>query len=486
MKPKLAWSGMLAVAALLAVPITASARGLSVELWTDRGSDAVYQPGDPIQIKARTSEDAYLLVYEIDAEGSVHLLFPNRGQTPGIQGHHTYRLPDDDRGELVVDATTGEGYIVAIASDTPFDELPWYLRPYDPQGDEVGYVGQPDEEEGITADGRIVGDPFVAMERIRRRVVRNSRDEDAFASAYTTYYVHERVRYPRYICYDCHRPGLYSWWSGFDPYYTTCSVFDFRVNWSWGWGPRYWFGSVPYFVYVYRDDCPPAYRRYSGNGTWYSSWDGWNRWCDLWGAGGLRRYKSAPPTGYTPPARWQETRSPREVPPGFIASGGPGVGRGVGAGHEANGSEGGGGIGRTRRDDGSSPGLGPAPSGTPRWNGDGRAFRGGIAPPSRPDRGAGSTGSPGLQRPRGEGSDHRDVPPLPPRVERAPERPREFAPPRQEPHRDSPRESRAPDPPRQERSSAPPPRDYGRGNDGNRGSDHGSRGDDGGGGRHHR
>ena len=103
-----------------------------------------------------------------------------------------------------------------------------------------------------------MGDPYVAMERIRRIVLGRADDEDLFTSSYTAYYVGHEVRYPRYICNDCHRPGRYNWWTGFDPYYTTCSVFDFRVNWSWGWGPRYWNGSVPYFVYVYRDDCPPA------------------------------------------------------------------------------------------------------------------------------------------------------------------------------------------------------------------------------------
>lgn len=484
MKRRVVWTALPALAALMIAPVAASARGLSVELWTDRGTDAVYQPGDPIQIKARTSEDANLLVYEIDAEGAVHLLFPSRHQNPAIEGRHTYRLPDDDRGELVVDATTGEGYIVAIASDAPFDELPWYLRPYDPQGDDLGYVGTPDQEEGVTADGHIVGDPFVAMERIRRRVLRDSRDGDSFASAYTTYYVHEQVRYPRYICYDCHRPGLYSWWSGFDPYYTTCSVFDFRVNWSWGWGPRYWFGNVPYFVYVYRDDCPPAYRRYSGTGTWYSSWDGWNRWCDLWGAGGLRRYKSPPPPNYTPPNKWATTRSPREVPPGFVAGGverrtrtGQGVGIGMNNrpfGGTDGGSGGGGGGVRERRDGTFTPGRDTRPDEggrTPRAGTDSPFTRGG-------------SGGPGMSRPRDEGgSDRRDAPPAyQPRPERQPERPREFSPPRQEPRRDPPRQERAPDPPRQERTP-PPPRDNGNGRDnGNRGNNDSGR-DGGGGGR---
>ena len=58
------------------------------------------------------------------------------------------------------------------------------------------------------------------MERIRRQVVEDSQDEESFATAYATYYVHQQVRYPRYLCYDCHRPNQWSWWDGFDPYYT--------------------------------------------------------------------------------------------------------------------------------------------------------------------------------------------------------------------------------------------------------------------------
>ena len=32
------------------------------------------------------------------------------------------------------------------------------------------------------------------------------------------------------------------------------------MNWSWYWGPSYWYGHVPYFVYVPRYDCPPHQR----------------------------------------------------------------------------------------------------------------------------------------------------------------------------------------------------------------------------------
>lgn len=447
------WLRGLALALLVAAPSAAWAGGLSVELWTDRGADAVYQPGDGIEIKARASADAYLLVYEIDAEGAVHVLYPMVGQSGRVEGRHTYRLPDDERGELMVDSETGEGYIVAIAARFPFEDLPWYLRPYNPQGESVGYYGKPDEEEGITEDGKIVGDPFVAMERIRRRVLRDPKVADDFGTAYVNYYVHDRVRYPRYLCNDCHRPGAYAWWDGFDPYYTTCSVFDFRVNWSWGWGPRYWFGSVPYYTFIYRDDCPPLYRRYHDARYWYSSWDGWNRWCGLWGAGGLRRYKSPPPPGYTPPARYRDAerqgRPIREFPPGFIAAdiqkrGGVRMTPPIGRSHEYGGAD-------DRRGRGD-----PGPGGTGRGNRDGSGY-------DRRDRGgpgANDGGRVGDLR-RGRDEDGARTPNAnPPRMDRGPREygrpsstPREtprYDRPRDTPRNNPPREYRAPERPRQE------------------------------------
>ncbi len=481
-----AWPSVLALATLVLVPGSSSARSLAVELWTDRGNDAVYQPGDPILIKSRVSDDAHLLVYEIDAEGSVHLLFPAPGHSATVEGRRTLRLGGDERDELVVDQTTGQGYIVAIASRAPFEALPWYLRPVNVQAEGVGYFGAPDDEEGITAEGRIVGDPFVAMERIRRRVLRNASEEDEFATAYVSYYVHERVRYPRYLCNDCHRPGRYAWWDGWDPYYSTCSVFDFRVNWSWGWGPRCWFGNVPYFVYVYRPDCPPHYRRYSHTGVWYSAWDGWNRWCDLWGAGGLRRYKSAPPPGYVPPQRYYGAgRSPRDLPPGFIAStaekrGGLRQSVGFGVGDEYPGDERAGrgrGEARERRDD-SDGRREIRPDGPDRGRGFGEpgSRRGGEGDPPRAGRGSRDSGDPPrFGRSRDEGASprgERSRAPERPWIEyRPPQGPRdEYARPRDESrapqpprieHRPAPRqENRAPDPPRREERAPAPRQEY--------------------------
>ena len=73
------------LAALGVFPVVATAHSAAVEIWTDRGSDAVYQPGERVQIKARTTDDAYLLVYDIDAEGYLHVLFPYRDQSGFVE-----------------------------------------------------------------------------------------------------------------------------------------------------------------------------------------------------------------------------------------------------------------------------------------------------------------------------------------------------------------------------------------------------------------
>jgi len=325
MNPRHIGIALLALAGAF-VPAAAVAAGLSVEVWTDRGRDAVYQPGQPLEVKVRTSRDAHLLVYEIDTEGYVRVLYPEAGRSGFVEGRATHRLPGPDSDfAWVVQDPVGQGYIVAIASAAPFEDLPWYLRPANRQAEEVGYYDIDQdraEDEGVTTEGQIVGDPFVAMERIREAVVRDHDDDESFATAYTGYYVHHAVAYPRYLCYDCHRPNHWSWWSGFDPYYSSCSVFDVRVNWRWAWGPSYWFGHAPYFVYVYRADCPPYYRHWRGN--WYSSWNGWRHWRSLWGPRITRRYKEPPP-GYQGPRHGDvaDRRGDRRMPPGFIPS--PGV-----------------------------------------------------------------------------------------------------------------------------------------------------------------
>jgi len=425
-------AALLMAAVVLAAGPAAAQSPLAVKLWTSRGNDGVYEPGDEIEISARVNRDASLLVYEIDAEGAVHLLFPTRPDDADVPGGQTLRLPESGEDRLVVEGPVGEGYIVAIAAYDGFRELPWYLRPRDPRADEMGYADEDDNEsDGVTHEGRIVGDPFVAMERIRRKVLADPSDTHSFATTYATYYVHQEVRYPRYLCYDCHRSNYWSWWDGFDPYYSSCSVFQFRITANWWWGPTYWTGSVPYYAYVYRTDCPPRYRPHGTRDTWFSSWDGWRRWTDLWG-GPLRRYKSSPPAGYVPPAKWDRTNrdgfgASLPLPPGYMASAHDGQGRAI-------------------RD--TSPWKPPAGAGS----GDRSVTGSGRVPRDVPVGGRWEPAKPATPGERGSrewrGSERG--------AERGSRDSREYG--RQRPADDSRREARPSEQPRDDRSSSPPPR----------------------------
>jgi len=477
----------LALLVLAAATAPAHAKPMDVEVWTDRGEDAVYKEGDEIKIKVRAGGDAYMLVYELDTEGRVNLLYPLRRGPNHVEAHEALTLPDPESGyQLVVEPSTktGQAFIVAVASETPFRDLPWYLRPFDPQAASVGYEDDPEarakDEEGFDEQGRIVGDPYVAMERIRRRVLVDPANVEGFGTAYTTYYVHEQVRYPRYVCNDCHRPAYWSWWPDFDPYYTRCSVVDFRVNWSWYWGPQIWTSCVPYYYYVVRTDCPPRYASWAASHQRFSSWNGWSTFNSLWG-GELRRFKpvTAPASYVPPPARgtiWRDG----STPPGFVP---PDVRR-VGSSADPRPvtwmpRDRGDGKPVWRQDPRPNPGSGDAP----RWR-----PVGGGSPASTPPGGSGGGRQPiwrGGDHPRGGST---PAPPSPPSGgsqgddsrqrggdqpvwrggnDSPRERPHQDTPPRQEPQRqDPPRgEPGYKQPPPQSappRWSPPPPKQDGR------------------------
>lgn len=464
-------TALMLLLALAAAP--AIARSLDVEVWTDKGDDAVYQSGDAMRIKVRPSSDAHVLVYEIDAKGAVNLLYPFQRGPAFIGAGRTLMLPLEDSGhQLIVGDETGQGFIVAVASDRPFRDLPWFLRPFDPQAASIGYDEGPQDstatEEGFDERGNVVGDPYVAMERIRRRVVDQPEIVEGISSDYTTYYVHEVVRYPRYLCNDCHRPGHWAWWSGFDPYYANCSVFDFRVNWRWYWGPTLWTGYVPYYYYVVRTDCPPYYTPWYGGQYRFTSWDGWNRWTDLWG-GQLRRYKpGVTPVSYSPPPPRGMIWRKGETPPGFVSAdvrtrtGSPRSGgmrdviarqRGTTGDPVWRGKPGAQGSGTPGRTPGVKPGGRAKPSGegsgeqgeTVRGRG-GQRPQGGDAPETKEQGDRPKWWRPPGEGPRGGGSGDKSKDPPKAQPKERPSTPPPSSPP---PKRDEPRDPPPSDQPRE-------------------------------------
>jgi hypothetical protein len=94
---------------------------LEVDLEIDKGDDATYYSGEPIFISCIASDDAYVIIYNIDSEGGLHLLYP---ESPDgscfMPANTTHQIPEeDDDYSLKVTGTYGEEFNCAIASREP-------------------------------------------------------------------------------------------------------------------------------------------------------------------------------------------------------------------------------------------------------------------------------------------------------------------------------------------------------------------------------
>jgi hypothetical protein len=178
-----------------------------VRIWVDEGLDLFY-PGDRVELRFRTSEDAYVAVLHVDTDGVVDLLYPSsRWDDEFVYGRRTYAVPLSGRsGPLVVSRNPGIGYFYIIASHVPLDLGMLYggrgLQPLDGWG-----------------PGRALrGDPFWALDRITRHLVRDAR-LGSYATDVYSYHVGGRHRYPSYACYD--RYSRFDSGVGY-PWYASC------------------------------------------------------------------------------------------------------------------------------------------------------------------------------------------------------------------------------------------------------------------------
>ncbi len=94
---------------------------LQVAIEIDKGDDATYYNDEAIFISFRTSDEAYVVVFNIDSEGKLNLLFPEADdEVHAIPGYTTYKIPEqDDDYSLKVTGVDGEEFIVAVASAVP-------------------------------------------------------------------------------------------------------------------------------------------------------------------------------------------------------------------------------------------------------------------------------------------------------------------------------------------------------------------------------
>src|SRR5467141_1527528 len=231
----------LALLSLAFVPTaTAGNPALSrprVELWTNRGDAAVYTRGERVRLYFRLDQDAYVTIFRVDTDGRVRVLFPREPWEDNFaRGGRDFEVDGNElaREAFTIDDYPGVGYLFAVASADAFV--------YDgvESGDHWDYR--------VIADGRVRGDPYVAMTDLAQRIVPEGyTDWDYDVISYN---VGQHYDYPRFLCYDCHTYVSYSYW---DPYYSSCVRFRmFMYDDPWYYPYRYYGGSRVVFTRPYR------------------------------------------------------------------------------------------------------------------------------------------------------------------------------------------------------------------------------------------
>ncbi len=170
------------------------------------GKGAVFRPGRDINLTFQTSKDAYVVIYNIDSEGYVNLLFPADGKLKRVNGRKVYFLPEQGSGIYwETGDKTGVEYIHAVAvsngDQIALDEL-YFLAQSRKKSDDERF--------------KIDMDPFLAFNMIDEEIALDAENNPP-STDFTYFYINRKVDYPRYLCDSCHGKGKIS-----DPYAMEC------------------------------------------------------------------------------------------------------------------------------------------------------------------------------------------------------------------------------------------------------------------------
>ena len=208
-----------------------------IELWTNRGDAAVYTRGESVQLYFRLDQDAYVTIFRVDTDGRVRVLFPREPWEDNFaRGGRDFQVDGNQLGRdaFAIDDYAGVGYLFAVAAPDPFiyDQIE--------SGDHWDYR--------VIADGRVRGDPYVALTDLAQRIVPEGYADWDYDIV--SYNVEQHYDYPRFLCYDCHSYVSYPYW---DPYDYSCVRFRvFVYDDPWYYPYRYYGGGRVVFVRPYR------------------------------------------------------------------------------------------------------------------------------------------------------------------------------------------------------------------------------------------
>ncbi|GEM49489.1 DUF4384 domain-containing protein [Deinococcus cellulosilyticus] len=98
---------------------------LEVSVWLDKeGSTPAYTPGENVKIYTRVNQDAYVYLFNVDPNGQVDMILPNKYAGGGnfLKANITKQFPDrNDPFEYEISAPYGVNKVLALASKTPLN-----------------------------------------------------------------------------------------------------------------------------------------------------------------------------------------------------------------------------------------------------------------------------------------------------------------------------------------------------------------------------
>jgi hypothetical protein len=176
-----------------------------VALWTNHGDD-LFERGDGMTVYLRTDVDAFVSVFQVDADGLVRVLFPRSPfEDAFTRGGRAFAVPGAHGDEtLRVEEYPGEGFLFVLVTLDPI-AFGAFARN---GGWDYAALGLP---------ARVTDDPYLLFSALLAALVPES--YDAYGYAVAPYYVEARHAYPRFMCYQCHAYVPPDIW---DPYAHSC------------------------------------------------------------------------------------------------------------------------------------------------------------------------------------------------------------------------------------------------------------------------
>ena len=170
---------------------TYSGTGVSLRLAREEGS--VLNPGEEISLQVEAGEAGYPIVFNIDSEGFVNLLYPEpRAALTPLRKGQVLEIPESPVDRLLVDGTTGIEFVFALL--VPDED-------YIDRG-ELEFLAR---SSALPRDERyrVDGDPLLAANVIAGETIRGISHRKGVYLDYSYFYVNERVPYPCYLCGEC-------------------------------------------------------------------------------------------------------------------------------------------------------------------------------------------------------------------------------------------------------------------------------------------